>query len=453
MLGFNEAINSGFENNDPTTLGYYGPYFNATVTRDTGVARPGSVAGTAASLRIDATPDTQVAGVLCTNAYRLHAPGEVCVVSTYIKGTAGNQVKIRDRIVDRFFAYVSEGSADKIWTLTGGWDRIWTLPFTNNNDYFIPGFAIITTNLLAQTFWIDDVQIEENAVSTYFPARQERAAGLLIGALGLTQAAYEWNGMAFTGAGTSGDFIVDKVSGLFGHPELRTTDQERSAGHGDFGGVQMAKARHVAMDLTVRADTSAIIETYIRNLKRVFEITDGTPGPPLPLVFSRYPSREQRFVMAKLEKYEGDSTYDVSRRLYTASIMWKCDDPRIYSTLFPTFSGSMVSVANILFNAMNAGNADAFWTATVTGPALNPKVQNDNDRARFIKATANIASGHFITFDSRSRTALIDGVTPAPLTTDSLWWAVKPGFNQIRVFRDSATGTAPYSFSYRDTWL
>jgi hypothetical protein len=271
------------------------------------------------------------------------------------------------------------------------------------------------------------------------------AAGDLI--VGPNYPQYEYNGLLM-GSGT--DFIVEKVTGLLDTPKIRSTDEERQDAWGDFPGQQDYKARHIGFDLKIRADTQQIMEQYIDRIPQVFIARQV----PLQFIYQR-PFGVKRFLWAKYEDMNFDSSYDVAHNLWAGSVMLKCDDPRKYAlaeVIDPAVIAAGQTQAQI--NVTNNGSINGFPVLEIIGPCTNPRVQNQQYSNKKLQVNVTVAAGQTLMIDTKSMTVALNGVDYTDyLSNDSQWWFLIPAINQLTYSRDDSGAQSTCNVHHRDTWI
>lgn len=101
--------------------------------------------------------------------------------------------------------------------------------------------------------------------------------------------------------------------------------------------------------------------------------------------------------------------------------------------------------------ATNTGTVATEWTATVYGPVTSPRIILA-DTGETLEVDTELAANEFVTVDSRTRTVLLNGVTPRPswVPFDSTWWQLPAGSSTVS-YRVAA-GTGKLTFAWRQAW-
>lgn len=84
----------------------------------------------------------------------------------------------------------------------------------------------------------------------------------------------------------------------------------------------------------------------------------------------------------------------------------------------------------------NEGTVSTPPTIIVTGPVINPIIDNDTSGLSIFTRDCGLGVGDTLTLDVRARTAVLNGTTLRPDLVDvsrTTWWDVRPGVNRLRM--------------------
>lgn len=102
-------------------------------------------------------------------------------------------------------------------------------------------------------------------------------------------------------------------------------------------------------------------------------------------------------------------------------------------------------------SVLNAGNADADWTAVIHGPVTSPRLTLGST-GQYVAISGTVPEGSSLVIDSASRSVLLEGSPRNWLSLTSRWWSLAPGANTVR-FR-AVAGSGSCTFSWKDaSWL
>lgn len=115
--------------------------------------------------------------------------------------------------------------------------------------------------------------------------------------------------------------------------------------------------------------------------------------------------------------------------------------------------GSLSNMAT----ATNAGNEPWGWVAKFYGQATNVTITNRATGDTMV-LNYNIPDGHYVQFDSRAKTALLDNSPTSSVFgsidfTQSSWWTLSPGDNTISVTAQSSDTSAVCYFDFWSAWV
>lgn len=277
---------------------------------------------------------------------------------------------------------------------------------------------------------------------------------------------FTYNGLTIGGDGSA--YQIMKLTGLHDSPEVRTSDQTRARAHGMFAGTDLLGGRSLMAEIEVVAPHPA--ETVWSDFSRA--LVPGQ-GNELPLVF-------------QIPGVAGGAAIQIGARVRrlslpvdrpyffghgSAAVEFWATDPRIYSQASTTYTVSQAvpsgtgltfpitfplsfggAVSGGQFTATNAGEFEAPWTATISGPIENPTLENITT-GQTISFVGTVDTGQTLVISSLDRSVLLNGSASrySWLTVGSSWWQLAPGANTVRLAGTSGTGSV--SFTYRSAWV
>lgn len=245
-------------------------------------------------------------------------------------------------------------------------------------------------------------------------------------------------------------------------PEIRSGGVARAGGDGSWPGRDRLGDRLVGLDVYIQAVDANAAQVARRRLASAFRppAEDAT----VPLVW-----REDS---ADLWRLNGKP--QLASTASTPGLPTECrfvaTDPRILSNLERS-SGAMspaaAAVGGLTFDATpnfvigtvsspqtfaaeNRGTVDASWTATFTGPLLNPVLMHLESGTQ-MAFTGTLAAGETLVVDSASRSVSIAGASRYWwLNRSSVWFPLSPGANSL-MFLGGLGGFC--QVVWRDAWL
>jgi len=334
--------------------------------------------------------------------------------------------------------------------------RIYSLPFTHSAQ-FRPGLGIQTSDATAQTFWVDQVQVEPDFdATTYSPHFSELVAGTMV----TKDYQYEFNGLLM---GADTDIVVERLNGLLGLPNTETQDFNYSGSHGAAAGSQTMNKRLLDFDLHLLGKTrlQPTIESKLTWLRRAYQPQRIDRSRILrPLVFKR-PGTPKQQLLVRCEKRDFASTYDVARGHAAGSVQLVAPDPVIYSY-------ALKSKALTLATGVNSGTLSTLHNAgdhqdgvkpiiEMSGPFSLPLITHleSGKFLRFINGLV-VGAGQTLIIDFVNKTVTLAGANViSTVGADSQWFALFPGDNRITYTRSSTSNNGAAStmtVKYRDAW-
>lgn len=277
---------------------------------------------------------------------------------------------------------------------------------------------------------------------------------------------FTYNGLTVGGDGSP--YQISKLTGLHDSPEVRTADQTRARAHGLFAGTDLLGGRSLMAEIevvaphpdeTVWSDFSrALVPGQSDELPLVFQVPGVAGGIAIEIG-----ARVRRLSLPV------DRSYFFGHG--SAAVEFWATDPRIYSQASTTYTVTQAAVSGTgltfpitfplsfggavsggQFVASNAGEFEAPWTATISGPITNPTLENVTT-GQTIAFTGTVASGETLVISSLDRSVMLNGTASrySWLVVGSSWWQLAPGNNTVRLAGTSGSGSV--SFTCRSAWV
>lgn len=269
---------------------------------------------------------------------------------------------------------------------------------------------------------------------------------------------YEFNGLLF---GHDTQMKVDTLRGLRGLPPVRTGNAAKPGRHGSFPGRSYYEDRVVSWDmwlLTGAFQGDALVDT----MGAAFQITDEE----IPFVMQR-PKAAKRRLYCKVSNQDIDAGYEFSIGYGTCSVELTAADPFWYSNKLRTKALAVAGgSASGSMQIQNFGNTVSDrYHLLIQGPvAAGTNITCAEDPTRQLKLLSGLLTNETMLLDGFTHDATLyptyadyaadtNGVPSYNFTrTDSAWFSIQPGVNQIVFNRVSTTGTAHLDILYRDAW-
>lgn len=267
---------------------------------------------------------------------------------------------------------------------------------------------------------------------------------------------------------------VQRLDG-FTSPEVRHSQSEIAGNHGFVDHLSYLGGRIITLEGVVHGQNEVDTLEMIEDLCFYWRVPD-VPTPDnngySELVFTKE-GEISKFVYAKIHSLPKVERNLQSRNTYSFQVQFRCQDPRIYSTIereetlvkavlksgFPTLFPHLFGVGGYYDEEVlsNLGNWAAPVSYTITnvgvGDLAVPRLANVT-RGTYQEFNMTIAPGDSITIDTIEGTAVDqDGENVLQYeTADSGWLYI--GARQNETFRlTSDSGTPEVTINWRDTWI
>jgi TP901 family phage tail tape measure protein len=282
--------------------------------------------------------------------------------------------------------------------------------------------------------------------------QEEEASGAQVTALGLLDWQVSVGGVVL-GPGTA--YLIHDYTGL-GASDVRSSDVERPQDDGDFYGTDLRASRNVELPITVTGTTASDAYANVQTLLKAWwtRSTENTrplnfklPGQPEMILDGRprrapadtLASLKSRIVPMTLEYYSATAPVLSATQKSATALAPTAAGGRAYPRVYPmTYGGT--GAANSV-TVTNAGTYRTRPVITITGPAVNPSIQNVT-QGKTLSFAISVASGDTLVIDTDARSVLLNGTASrrSALVAGSQWWDLDPGASQITYAASSGTG-------------
>jgi hypothetical protein len=279
---------------------------------------------------------------------------------------------------------------------------------------------------------------------------------------------WEFNYNSLTIGGLTGPYKIDKIIGLAA-PDVRSSDKDRPRQDGQYPGADYHGGRFLTVAVAVVANPTTNPTTWDAFSRAM--VTGKKAELPLQFQVPGIASGRTVQMNAKVRDFILPIDADYRAGAGKAVVEWKCTDPRVYDATLTSLSTSMAAISGggrhyprtypktyggaitggtIL--ATNAGEVDAPWKATITGPIDNPAIYNVAT-GQTLGFTGSLAAGETLVIDSAAKSIMFGGYTSRYtwLTFVSQWFDLAPGVNQLQFTGTAGTGTLTTTF--RSAWI
>lgn len=279
---------------------------------------------------------------------------------------------------------------------------------------------------------------------------------------------WNYNGLVF-GNGTN--LAVVDTDGFDDLPPVRAQDMEKAAAHGAYAGVDLLGERSMVIKFALLGQDRPSYDSLVQQMATAFAVQPAE----LPLYCGDNGTRmvncrPRKMAMPRSKDFHG--IYNTS-----AQVELVATDPRIYATTltsastrlaatsggvtfpatFPLSFGSASSGG--LISLTNAGTFATDSTMTITGPVVNPIVDNVTQGLSLLLGITLSATDTLV-LDTFARTVVLNpnaaGVGASRSSTllyGSTWWSLPAGQTQLRYRNNGSYTTSQLTVSFRSAWL
>lgn len=268
--------------------------------------------------------------------------------------------------------------------------------------------------------------------------------------------------------GDSSAFSFVSAEGLADLPDLVTADRAKLRRHGTTPGDDFMVDRIVTMVFEVYGDTIEEFESAIAELAEATR--PGVAESPLSFRIPGVAGSGVRRVGARVRKRSVPVNQEWYHRIPLVTLQFCATDPRIYSAELDSQTVNLPSgTAGLAWPATwpavwtvstdsgslyveNVGNFSSPWTATITGPCVNPSIRNVTDGTS-LTFNITLVDGDELTLDSSTRRVVLNGTESRYYTiaVGSQWFDFEPGTTEV-AFRASTTTDATLTLNTRSAW-
>ena len=254
----------------------------------------------------------------------------------------------------------------------------------------------------------------------------------------------------------------------FDSPDNRMTHYDKPGEDGAVVSAMYYSSRHVTLHGYIKGATPIIYEANrVAFIKACAQAKDASGYPtPTTITFTTLAGNTYYF-NAYIKKPVMDYS-QINSGKYMVDMV--AADPYIYSSAARTTTisraiggGAIVPfVVPVILAAssggsstlVNGGNGTSFPILKLTGPLTNPYVANTTVN-KFVQLNYTITSSNYVLIDMAQKTIMLNGVTSvlSTKTSDSNWWALVSGNNNIQLSTGTSADTGNLTINYNDAYL
>lgn len=248
--------------------------------------------------------------------------------------------------------------------------------------------------------------------------------------------------------------LASPIEGL-GTPPIRTSRQNYSGRDGGFVANQLYAPRLITLTGFIKAQTALAHETQRRTLQNALDIAEALPvtidtfgndqyTTNVHILDVQMPITDPISSRFKIDLV-ANNPYLFNAALTTREIPIDIGGGFILPVTLPAVfgGGSDPTIIN------NSGDITVYPTITIEGETTNPVITKlgTNDRTEL-----NVTTGvnDTIVIDNDNRTVTLNGSSiAAQRSSDSTWWGLTPGTNNIKYESDDASDTGVCEISWQ----
>lgn len=273
-----------------------------------------------------------------------------------------------------------------------------------------------------------------------------------------------YNGLQFDSFGQASDIAVAEHTGLDDLPVLLTSDVHRSQDDGSYLGFDYAGERVVTLKLMILGD-EVTYRTLVDALRDAFSPRRSTE---LPLYFLG----STRLVFCRPTKRRPAFDHLNAAGFGVVDVELTATDPRIYDAdlttvsvpvatssggftfpiTFPLAFGS--AGAGGTFQLDNIGNWSSPLSIHIAGPVDNPRIEHV-DQGKTLRFAGSLSATDYLDIDTANHSIVLNNQASRRgwLTSDSAWFDIRPGINNLRYAANSVAVGSVATVSFRSAWL
>lgn len=275
--------------------------------------------------------------------------------------------------------------------------------------------------------------------------------------------------------GTGTDYRVRwPIEGVADHPDVVTGDQDRLRADGRIAGDDFLAGRTITLRVEVTGTSDTDMTANVAALKKAFRAGRGVTEQPLTIQAPGVGDGAVVRVVCRPRKMGSPIDRLWQTRLPVFLIQLDGTDPRIYDDTESTVTADLADAGtghawpqvwpmdwggastSGIVTATNDGTYSTPWTATITGPVVNPSIENvgTGDTLKFAAdGGLTLTASDTLVVSSATRTALLNGTASrySKLASPVSWWDLDPGDTELR-FGGSTTGSPSMTVTWRSAW-
>ena len=273
-------------------------------------------------------------------------------------------------------------------------------------------------------------------------------------------------------------YDIEELSGFLGFPQVRSSTVDAFGMHGGTRGRHYVPARLFTVEMNIQGSDSDVGFAFLRAVLASAFQPRSDPNDEQAFAY-QLPSSIRRYINCRPTDVDLPLDIRFSNHKYPhVTVRFECSDPRHYSletstevATLPSPGGGLDFPMNFPLNfgagttstvqLTNNGDAPAHWTASISGPVINPRIEAistvGNVTFQLEFHGLSLIAGETLELNSRDRSVLLGGQSRrAFLSSDSRWFTIPPYPDSLTInytSDDSTSTTSTCTFIWSDaTW-
>ncbi len=239
---------------------------------------------------------------------------------------------------------------------------------------------------------------------------------------------------------------IDKLLGF----NARSGTTSRFGRHGGVPGRHYAMNKVITIKGEIATNSESSFDTLRRNFGAAFApVVESTNAPYLAIRLPDGSSGRDLRVRCRPIEVDFPLTPQYARLNPEFTVRLEVVNPIIEAL---TLKSQVFTVASDTETIANDGNAPAYWTGTLVGPAVNPILTHVGTSQVVSFSSLTLSGSDTLVYESIDSRVELNGSSNAlTLASGFSWFELSPGNNSISISATSA-GSATFTLTWRDSY-
>lgn len=285
---------------------------------------------------------------------------------------------------------------------------------------------------------------------------------------------YEYNNILF---GVDTPFDIMELGSFIGYPSLRSSTADAFGMHGGVKGRHYVPTRQFNIQMRVLGQAGYASIAELKRLVGIAFSPRSNPDDELQFVY-KFPDVPLRYINCRPVDMSIPVDRNYSLNIPNIAVRFEAADPRHYDLATKTEIASLPTTGGGLdfpidfpldfglgstnsIVVINGGDAPAHWTAAISGPVQNPRIEATSHLSgqtlHLAFQNMTIVEGETLELNSRDRSITLNGQPRRnALIPGSQWWAIPSFPDEMTIHYTSADDpitASTFSITWSDaTW-